>query len=120
MNRIRHIRRLAAALAGALLAFAGAAPAALARSAPPRPPGRPVLPPGWNKHPPLPPRHWTGTGYLAPAHTAVIGGMPGWQIALIAVGAALLAATAAVAVYRARAIWRRSHRHQPLSGGDPA
>jgi biopolymer transport protein ExbB/TolQ len=27
--------------------------------------------------------------------------MPGWQIALIAVGAALLAATAAVVVYRA-------------------
>jgi hypothetical protein len=27
--------------------------------------------------------------------------MPGWQIALIAIGAALLAATAAVVVYRA-------------------
>jgi hypothetical protein len=34
-------------------------------------------------------------------HTAVIGGMPGWQIALIAIGAALLAATAAVLAYRA-------------------
>jgi hypothetical protein len=34
--------------------------------------------------------------------------MPGWQIALIAISAALLAATAAVVVYRARAIRRNS------------
>ena len=33
--------------------------------------------------------------------TLVVGGMPGWQIALIAVVAALLAATAAVLAYRA-------------------
>jgi hypothetical protein len=54
-------------------------------------------PPGW--HPP---------GYRAPlpVHTVVIGGMPGWEIALIAVGAALLAAAVAVLVYRA---WT-SHR----------
>ena len=113
MSRIRRIRRLAAALAGlagALLAFAGGAPAALARTAPPRPPG-------WNKHPPLPPAHRAG----APVHIVVTGGMPGWQITLIAVGAAVLAVTAAVAVYRAWATGRRSHRQQPLiSGGDPA
>ena len=97
MNRIRHIRRLAAwltGLAGALLAFAGTAPAALARSAPPRPPG-------WNKHPPLPP------GHILQVHTVVVGGMPGWQIALIAIGAALLAATAAVVVYRGWATRRK-------------
>jgi hypothetical protein len=52
------------------------------------------LPPGWNKHPPLPPRH------ISQVHTVVIGGMPGSQIALIAAGAALLAAIAAVLVYR--------------------
>jgi hypothetical protein len=106
MTRIRPTRRLAAALAGlagGLLAFAGAAPAALARSAPPRPPG-------WNKHPPLP----------VQVRTVMTGGMPGWQIVLIAIGAALVAAAAAVAVYRAWAIWRRSHGHQPLRGGDPA
>jgi hypothetical protein len=116
VTRIRHIRHPAAALAGlagALLAFAGAAPAALARPAPPRPPG-------WNKHPPLAHRHQTGAGWQAPVHTAVASGMSGWQIALIAIGAALLAATAAVAVYRARAIGRWSHRAQPISGGDPA
>ena len=101
MNPIWHIRRLAAALAvlaGALLAFVGAAPAALARPAPPRH-KYPPLPPGWNKHPPLPPAH------IHQAHTVVIG-MPGWQIALIAAGAALLAATAAVLVYRAWAAHR--------------
>jgi hypothetical protein len=35
--------------------------------------------------------------------TVVVGGMPGWQIALIAAGAALAAATAAVLIGRARA-----------------
>jgi hypothetical protein len=49
------------------------------------------MPPGWNKHPPLP----------AQVHTVVAGGMPGWQIALIAAGAALFAASAAVLAYRA-------------------
>ena len=94
MNPIRHIRRVAgvvAGLAGALLAFAAAAPAALARPMPP-------LPPGWNKHPPLP----------AHFHTVVVSGMPGWQITLIAVGAALLAATVAVAADRARASRRKA------------
>src|SRR5690348_7399293 len=110
MNRIRHIRRLAATLAGlagALLAFAGAAPAALAKPAPP-------LPPGWNKHPPLPPGWWQllnhqplPPGHIYQVHTIVIGGMPGWQITLIAIGAALLAATTAVVVYRARATHRK-------------
>jgi hypothetical protein len=43
-----------------------------------------------------------GAGYVAPAsappqvRTIVAGGMPGWQIALIAVGAALVAAALAV------------------------
>ncbi len=45
-----------------------------------------------------------GAGYVAPAsvpppvqvRTIVAGGMPGWQIALIAIGAALVAAAAAI------------------------
>ena len=114
MNRIHHIRRLAAALAGlagTLLALAAAAPAALARPGPPRP-WQHVhalvhpLPPGWSKHPPLPPRGYY-VHYVAhqkaiqvPGRTVVTGGMPGWQIALIAIGAALFAATAAVLAYR--------------------
>jgi hypothetical protein len=91
MYRIRHVRLLTAALAApasALLAFAVAAPAALAQPFPPRPPG-------WDKHPPL------------PVHAIVIGGTPGWQIALIAAGAALLAATVAVFLDRAWAARRK-------------
>ena len=90
MNRIR---RLAAAPAGVLLAFAGAAPAALAQQFPPRPPG-------WDRHSPLPPSHWDEPVNI-PVRTVIIGGMPGWQIAVIAIGAALLAATAAVLLDRA-------------------
>jgi uncharacterized membrane protein YozB (DUF420 family) len=40
--------------------------------------------------------------------TIVAGGMPGWQIALIAVGAALLAAALAVLADRALAAHRRA------------
>jgi uncharacterized iron-regulated membrane protein len=39
------------------------------------------------------------TGPVYQVHTVVVGGMPGWQIALIAVGTALLVATAAVLAY---------------------
>ena len=49
-------------------------------------------------------------GATAPAtvvHTVVVGGMPGWQIAAIAVVAALAAATAAVLLDRIRSVRRR-------------
>jgi hypothetical protein len=75
------------ALAGALLAAAAAAPAAFAL---PRPPA--------------------GGGETAPSPSTVhviTGGMPGWQIALIAIGAALLAAVSAVFLDRAWAVRRR-------------
>jgi hypothetical protein len=91
MNLIQHIRRFAgvlAGLAGALVAF-GATPAFA--SLPPEPGG-----PAGSSVPPV------------PVHTIVAGGMPGWQITLIAVGAALLAAIAAVLVDRARAARRRT------------
>jgi hypothetical protein len=108
MNRIRHIRRLAAALTGlvgALLALAAVAPPALAQSFPPRPPG-------WDKHPPVPPSHWDGPVNI-PVRTVVIGGMPGWQIALIAAGAALFAATVAVLLTRAWAARRKVITDRP-------
>jgi hypothetical protein len=80
MNHIRRWVAVLATLAGALLAFAAATPAALATVDPPGPaaPGvvtRPVV-----------------------IHT---GGMPGWQVALIAAGAALVAAVLAVLADRA-------------------
>ena len=96
MNRTRHlhpIRRLASALAGlaaALLAATAAAPAAFALPVPPVGGGDGTVPP-------------------APVQTVVVGGMPGWQIALIAVAAAVVAAAVAVLLDRARA----ARRHQP-------
>jgi hypothetical protein len=43
-----------------------------------------------------------------PVRTIVIGGMPGWQITLIAVAAALIAATVSVLLDRAR-VARKMH-----------
>ena len=91
MNPICHIRRVLAVLAGltaAVLAL-GAAPA-FARLQPPDPAGY-VAP----------------ASVPAPVRTIVVGGMPGWQIALIAVGAALLAAALAVLADRVLAARRR-------------
>ena len=92
MNPIRHIRRFAAVLAGLATAVLVATPA-FARLEPD-----------------------PGAGYVAPVsvpaqvqvRTIVAGGMPGWQIALIAVGAALLAAALAVLADRALTARRRS------------
>jgi hypothetical protein len=44
----------------------------------------------------------------AEVHTVVVGGTPGWQIALIAVVAALLAATVAVLADRTRNARRKA------------
>ena len=118
MNRLSTIGRFAViltGLAGALLALcAGAASAALAVVIAPLggdPHGRPGLPAAHPAAPAvfapahLPPGHIHQPVYLpatpAPAHAVVIGGMPGWQIALIAVGAALAAAAVAILVDRA-------------------
>jgi hypothetical protein len=87
MSRIQSIRRLAgfvAGLATALLAAAIAAPAAFAMRVPP--------PGGTTDSPPV----------VVHTRTLVEGGMPGWQIALIAVGAAVAAAVLAVLIDRAR------------------
>jgi hypothetical protein len=45
---------------------------------------------------------------LVITRTVVVGGMPGWQIALIAAGVALLAAAIAVLFDRARASHRKA------------
>ncbi|HUL26244.1 MAG TPA: hypothetical protein VLW44_10820 [Streptosporangiaceae bacterium] len=88
---MNHIRRIAIALAGlaaAALALATLAPSAFA-----------------NRVPPV-----GGAGGPIPVqpqiHTVVIGGMPGWQIILIAATAALLAAAVAVFLDRAWAARR--------------
>ncbi len=87
MNRIHRCLSVLAGLSGALLALAVAAPAAHATLPPPEPGGPATMPP--------------------PAiYTVVTGGMPGWQITLIAAGAALAAAVVAVLLDRARAARR--------------
>jgi hypothetical protein len=133
MNRIRHIRRLAgvlAALAGAVLAVAAAAPAALASQLRPDPPWwlrhwalpvhLPPGPPGLVKHPPLPPGQVAGPVpvYQVP-HAAVTRGLPGWQIAVIAAGAALAVATVLVLLDRAGRAPRDAHGGRLSEAPDP-
>ena len=91
MNRIRHLTYALAGVA-ALILSVGTVPAFAER----------VPPPGAGDYP----------QQVAPAHVVVTGGMPGWQIALIAVGAALLAAALAVIADRARTAHTalRTHR----------
>ena len=96
MNPLKHIRRFAAALAGlagALVAF-GATPAFAMH----------VPPPGSGSGVTTSP---VGTTPPVEVHTVVVGGMPGWQIALIAVVAALVAATVAVLADRVRTSRRK-------------
>jgi len=86
--RLRRIAAALAAVTAGLLAWAAAVPAA---SAAPN-----LIPdPGGAPAPATPP--------AAPVQVITAGGMPGWQITLIAVAAALVAATAAVVLDRARA-----------------
>ncbi len=95
MNRIRHIACLTAALAGLALAWLGLAAAA----------------PAFAVNYPLPANGGQGASTSPPppvVHTVIVGGMPGWQIALIATGAALLAAACAVLAYRALATRRQA------------
>jgi hypothetical protein len=90
-TRLRRCAAALAALISGLLAFAATAPAALAMQAPP-------------------PGNQSGSAGVAPAPPTtvrvIVGGMAGWQITLIALGSALLAAAAAVLLYRALAARR--------------
>ena len=89
MNRIDRIRRLAGLLAGLAGVLLASAPAAFAK--------------------PLPPPECCASDAATGSVTVIAeGGMPGWQITLIAVGAALLAATVAVLLDRAWAARRRT------------
>ena len=93
MNRHKYIRRIVGLLAGlsGVMVALGSTPAFAVR---------------------VPPVSGGVAGAAVPAapvpvHTIVAGGMPGWQIALIAAGAALVAATVAVFLDRARATRRK-------------
>jgi hypothetical protein len=117
MSHIPHPRRIAAAfaaLAAACLGLAVTASAAFAQV--PGSPGYQALPASLVRQAllqgeDLGPVSGTGTaqsGALTVTRTIVVGGMPGWQIALIAAGAALLTATLAVVADRARAAHRKT------------
>ena len=86
-HRIRHLISILAAGACALLAFAATSPARAETTSVP---------------------HYGPPASVGPAqvHTVIAGGMPGWQIALIALAAALCAATVAVVLDRTRAARR--------------
>ena len=99
MNCIRRARCLIpalTALAGALVAFGPISTAAFASTVTVPAPrdGGPVM----------------GT-QLEPVHTVIVGGMPGWEITLIALGAAVLAALVAVSLDRIRATRRSALPH---------
>lgn len=102
MTHMQHVRRFVGILTGlaaALVAAIAIAPSAFAMVDPP--PGGPLSrfepqPVANLKHPQVP----------VHTHTAIAIGMPGWQIALIAVGAAIVAAALAVLLDRALATRR--------------
>jgi len=107
-TRSRRVGGLLTALGVVLVTFVSTATAALAVNVPlpdgraPRATGLPSLNTGGIYDP-------VQTSTTVPSVT-VAGGMPGWQIALIAIGAALVAAVVAVLAYRAWAA-----RRQPLT-----
>jgi hypothetical protein len=116
MSRIPHIRRMTAALAGLACACLGLAVAASAASAQVlSSPGHAGMPAALLRQALLRGEDLasvSGSGsvpsFAAVTRTVVVGGMPGWQIALIAAGAALLTATLAVLADRARAAHRKT------------
>jgi hypothetical protein len=86
--RLRQAAAVLATVTCGLLAWAAAVPAAFATA-------RPLPPPGGQYGPvPVP---------ATIVRVVTIGGMAGWQITLIAAGAALAAAAAVLLTYRARA-----------------
>jgi hypothetical protein len=95
LKRIPPFAAVLAGLAGALVAL-GATPAFAMHVPPPGSGSGASTSPVGTTTPPV------------EVHTVVVGGTPGWQIALIAVVAALLAATAAVLVDRARSARRKA------------
>ena len=111
MNIIRRIRHSAAFLAGlaaALACYATATPAAfLAGLAAALACYATATPAAFAMRVPPPGVGDLGTqSGLIPVRTLTVGGMPGWQITLIAIGAALLAATLAVLLDRLRSARR--------------
>ena len=94
MNRWRALGPVAVIVtgqAGAVVVFATVPASASPRRARLLSWADPPLPPGWNKHPRLPDP--------ARVHAALAGGIPGWQLTLMAVTIVLLVATLVAIAY---------------------
>ena len=94
MNRWRALGPVAVIVtgqAGAVVVFATVPASASPRRARLLSWADPPLPPGWNKHPRLPDP--------ARVHAALVGGIPGWQLTLMAVTIVLLVATLVAIAY---------------------
>jgi hypothetical protein len=118
MNRIRiHIRRFAGCvtgLAAALAAVVLGAPAAFAQQWPHPLPGVTAhpAPAGFTQQYPYPPSGELSRFEPVAHHfNGATGAMTGWQIALIAAGAAIVGAVLAMLADRARA----TRRHRPAT-----
>jgi hypothetical protein len=97
MRTIKSLSRLSIVLASLAVVAVGFASAASASTA--------VIPVGGGSGAPAP-----DPGPVTVVRTVVVGGMPGWQIVLIAAVAALVTAFAAVLVERARIARRQPVR----------
>ena len=95
-GRIRRFGAVLAAAISGLLAFAAIAPAAMAMQVPVPDSGG-----GASGVTQVPATTGVGPAPVPTVRVIAMGGMAGWQIALIAFGAALVAAGAAVLLYRA-------------------
>jgi hypothetical protein len=91
MNIVTRLRRFAAVLAGLGVTMAAFAAAASASTG--------LFPDNGGVG--------GGTGPVPVPQAVVVGGMPGWQIALIAIGAAVAAAVTAVLLDRMRSARRQ-------------
>jgi len=88
-TRLRRVIVALVAVTGGLLAWAAAVPAASAATT--------LIPDPGGASGPVP---------AIPVQVIAVGGMPGWQIILIALGAAVVAATTAVLLDRVRTVRR--------------
>jgi hypothetical protein len=99
MIRLHRAGLVLAGIAVTLLNVAVAVPALASSVLPLPPPGDPGTPSAHAVDPVV--------------RTIVVGGMPGWQIALIAIATSLVAASAAVLAYRAWTIRVRLRTARP-------
>ena len=101
MNRFQRIRRLAGVLAAVTAGLRACGAWTSAGDMVPDPGGAGASPPAPAAHTVI--------------RTVIVGGMPGWEITLIAVGAAAVAAVAAAVLMRMRTAQRAATQQEPVT-----